>query len=581
VASIKAGFLAADDRAADEKGPVEEKRDDSPRFRAPTSSWWAMAAGFLALSLAAAFFVNRAYSQVERERIGAVASAVESDIEEQAGRLALDLVGVGALFDSADHIGFLELVRYIASVTVRIPDDAEGMSANEGLKIIGVAGLAFFTSASDPATAIVVSSNDGVSAGDLAHPEAVATASAASATLKPTLGRPFRIESVGTPVVPLYLTLGDGTSQEDAAVAFLLVPEEMAQSALIKVASDVVVSLVDTGSGLAMAGTQGSRGDPDITLDVGVLGRTWQLQVWEGSGFSSPSGVLASGLVAAMGVLLAAMTFALGVAQRNRQAHQAEKLRLAQLHSADKDRFIAAVSHELRTPLTVIVGLADELSSRPAVFRPGEYAELTNIIAGQAYEMRYLIDDLLVAARADTDALSMLPAVVDIGDQWQELRRTLPEEQRGRVDTRIEPSVQAVADPVRLRQILRNLVSNAMRYGGPSVSVTAAAGESTVSILVADDGEPIPASESERIFAPYYQSAAQAVHQPASVGLGLTVARSLARLQGGELTYRYQEGRNVFELELPRAVADGAADGRVAGDRGAAPGAEREVAAAP
>jgi signal transduction histidine kinase len=117
---------------------------------------------------------------------------------------------------------------------------------------------------------------------------------------------------------------------------------------------------------------------------------------------------------------------------------------------------------------------------------------------------------------------------------------------------------RAVGDPARIRQILRNLVTNAIRYGGTSIQIVLSHQESRwVQIAVIDDGDGIPDVDRERVFEPYER----AHHDPGrteSVGLGLAVSRTLARRMGGELTYEYKKGFSRFVLRLPswRGSAD-------------------------
>jgi signal transduction histidine kinase len=119
--------------------------------------------------------------------------------------------------------------------------------------------------------------------------------------------------------------------------------------------------------------------------------------------------------------------------------------------------------------------------------------------------------------------------------------------------------LQVLADPRRLRQILRNLLSNAYRYGGDSVRVVARCDHVGVAIEIADNGDGIPPDLRERVFEPY-ETAHTAVGVTGSVGLGLTVSRELARLMAGDLTYERADDRTIFRLTLPQGVV---ADGRM------------------
>jgi signal transduction histidine kinase len=122
---------------------------------------------------------------------------------------------------------------------------------------------------------------------------------------------------------------------------------------------------------------------------------------------------------------------------------------------------------------------------------------------------------------------------------------------------RIDPVVRggdqrASADPMRLRQIVRNLITNALRYGGPHSWVEIARREDQVEVRVCDDGEGVPPESLEEIFQPYGRgSGGQA--NPQSVGLGLSVSLQLARLMGGDLVYRRVDGHTCFVVSLPAA----------------------------
>lgn len=214
-----------------------------------------------------------------------------------------------------------------------------------------------------------------------------------------------------------------------------------------------------------------------------------------------------------------------------------------------KDEFLGSVSHELRTPLASVVGFATELRDGYEDFEPDQHLEILSLIADQAQDMAHIINDLLVAARADSDSLVVKMAPVPLEAEIESVIRQTPQVS---VTTELpEEDVMVLADRGRVRQILRNLLTNAHRYGGPDVRVSVREEADEVFITVSDDGTGIPESEWDTIFDPYTRSHDRA-GQPSSVGLGLTVSRILARRMGGELTYRYVDDRSVFELVLAR-----------------------------
>ena len=216
-----------------------------------------------------------------------------------------------------------------------------------------------------------------------------------------------------------------------------------------------------------------------------------------------------------------------------------------------KNEFVASVSHELRTPLTVVHGLAAELRDLWPSFSPREASELVGLVADQSAEVTHLVEDLLVSARSEAGTLSVEPAKVAVRHEIDTVLESLGRPFDGNL-TWIDDGTDVVADPTRLRQIVRNLVTNALRYGGSHVTISISSEGGMASILVKDDGEGIPDEDRERIFEPYAR-AHDGKGRPASVGLGLTVSRDLARLMGGNLVYRFADGASVFELTLPAA----------------------------
>jgi signal transduction histidine kinase len=221
--------------------------------------------------------------------------------------------------------------------------------------------------------------------------------------------------------------------------------------------------------------------------------------------------------------------------------------------AASKDQFIASVSHELRTPLTAIVGLSHELTTNGLLFETAEYGEFVRLIADQSLELSNIVDDLLVAARADSGTLQLEPSLVDLSElvesavqtQFAQSSREYPE-----VSVPRRGDAFTWADPFRVRQIVRNLLQNAERYGGDDVEITIERRGLTPAVVVSDNGPGVPPGSENAIF-DAYERAHGPVVQPGSVGLGLAVARQLARLMGGDLTYQRRLDRTEFVLSLP------------------------------
>lgn len=221
-----------------------------------------------------------------------------------------------------------------------------------------------------------------------------------------------------------------------------------------------------------------------------------------------------------------------------------DELRRAQ---AARTEFVAAVSHEIRTPLTGIVGLTAALHSQIDDLSADEVREFAGVVNQQATELSELVEDLLIATRAEAGELRVSPQPVELGSVVHETLESI-----GGVvdpDVRGEP-VLASADPLRLRQILRNLLTNTVRHGGPNVSIEFDSDATAAFIRVSDDGDGVPPENAERMFKPFDPS--NRVHAE-SVGLGLSVSRSLALAMGGDLTYERRDGLTVMSVAIPRA----------------------------
>lgn len=221
-----------------------------------------------------------------------------------------------------------------------------------------------------------------------------------------------------------------------------------------------------------------------------------------------------------------------------------------------KDRLVASVSHELRTPLTGNLGFAETSLLAVEVADRDPLREGLETILLQAREMADIIEDLLVASRVETGTVTVAATIVDLA---AEARRVLDHlgGRLGRV-VGVEGAAAAIADPLRVRQIIRNLLTNALRYGGEMVEVVTGADPAGVWVEVRDSGPEIPAESRTRMFAAFEGSAPPGV--TGSIGLGLHISRRLAEQMGGCLVYRHDGERSVFRLRLrgtsPRRAAD-------------------------
>lgn len=287
----------------------------------------------------------------------------------------------------------------------------------------------------------------------------------------------------------------------------------------------------------------------ETTVEVG--GRKWLLTVAARQG-----GPLTSDNAATIFALLAGVVLTVSIGfvakllyRRSETNRELEHLRdLTQ----SKDRFLASVSHELRTPLTGVLGFAELLRDNDPDMPSEERQQMLRAVADQALDLGHIIDDLLVGARAELDQLTIARVPVSPRAQVAQVIEAYGPEVGARVKVidELPADVRAMGDPGRVRQILRNLVNNAYRYGGPRIEVKIDAADETIRVDISDNGPPIPPDMQQRIFEPY-QRAHSAGSQPDSVGIGLSIARTLARLMDGDVTYRRLDNWNIFELSLP------------------------------
>ncbi len=224
-----------------------------------------------------------------------------------------------------------------------------------------------------------------------------------------------------------------------------------------------------------------------------------------------------------------------------------EELRHEKEVSRSKDAFIADVSHELRTPLTGIYGFASALEEQRDEL-PESAREMVGLIVTESAELWRMVDDLVAAGRLDAGAIEYEIEPVELCPEIEEVVRPF---QRQGISVEVDDfSITAIADRSRLKQLLRNLVSNAAKHGGDEIAVTAYGLDGMAVIEVIDDGPGVSADVEERLFDRYIHSDGSALLE-GSVGLGLAIARSFAEGMGGALDYQRTADLTVFSVTLP------------------------------
>jgi signal transduction histidine kinase/CheY-like chemotaxis protein/HPt (histidine-containing phosphotransfer) domain-containing protein len=223
-----------------------------------------------------------------------------------------------------------------------------------------------------------------------------------------------------------------------------------------------------------------------------------------------------------------------------------------------KSEFLANMSHELRTPMNAIRGYA-ELLARPKAERALQEQWVQNLLRSSEYLLT-LMHDVLDLSKIEAGHMQLTPGPTPLADVLCSVRDLLSHQAREKAlefSVALEGGCPEVleSDPVRLKQILINLVSNALRFTvqGSVCLAVRVAGE-RLEFEVRDTGLGIPATALDKLFRPFSQ-----VHQRAGgTGLGLKISRSLARLLGGDIRVASTEGQgSTFTLELPLVGARG------------------------
>jgi signal transduction histidine kinase len=232
--------------------------------------------------------------------------------------------------------------------------------------------------------------------------------------------------------------------------------------------------------------------------------------------------------------------------------------RLAQ--SRDMRRQMTAdIAHELRTPVSVILGYADGLKEN--VIPPSQ--ETFDLIQEQAEQLENLIDDLRTLTRAEAGELTLDLSPTDPSPLVQRLMTTYePQATHQEIDLRVEveePIPQIMIDADRFRQVLSNLLSNALQYtpAGGQITMSITADEVEVTIRITDTGAGIPPEDHTLIFERFFRRDPSRSRDTGGSGLGLSIVKSLVERQGGQIRVESKVGEGTsFILSFPRLPND-------------------------
>jgi signal transduction histidine kinase len=268
----------------------------------------------------------------------------------------------------------------------------------------------------------------------------------------------------------------------------------------------------------------------------------------------------------------------------NLEAHEAGTA--AELANSAKTQFLRVMSHELRTPLNAIQGFTELLNT--GVYGPlnEKQTDAVKRIEQNEKNLLNIINEMLGFVEAEKSPAMAETRDVPIADAFDAVERMIAGdvERKHLVVTRelANPRLAVHADPAMLQQILASLASNAVKYTGDGGTITLAADEDDdgkVRISVRDTGVGIRKDELKRVFEPFFQADSGTTRQYSGIGLGLTIARDLARRMEGEVTIASEEGKGTSAMvELPAATRPLAIADQASLETGAQK-ADREVAA--
>ncbi len=242
---------------------------------------------------------------------------------------------------------------------------------------------------------------------------------------------------------------------------------------------------------------------------------------------------------------------------QNIRAYESERRTVEELRrlSALRADFVSLVSHELRSPMAAVIGAARTLQGRWRDLQPSQREAFLALIADETARLATLIGDVLDTSRIDAGTFGYTFSDVDLGCLVEESVATAALAQD---EVPIVAEIATVgpvrADPARLRQVIANLIDNAVKYSpaDEAVAVQVLSSTSSVIVSVTDRGQGIAAEEQHVIFEKFGRASRTGSASKPSTGLGLYIARSIAEAHGGTLEVVSAPGRGAtFTLRLP------------------------------
>lgn len=204
-----------------------------------------------------------------------------------------------------------------------------------------------------------------------------------------------------------------------------------------------------------------------------------------------------------------------------------------------RETFIANAAHELRTPLTSLLGFVDVIAKRNDDLSPEQREQAVEVMERSGARLAALVDNLLDLTKLQQGQLEIVPEPMDVGEVCQDIVRSDPVASGKNVTVDVPMGLIVRADKHRMYQVLRNLLTNAYRYGGDNIAVEGEARNGSVVVSVSDDGPGVEPNLAERMFEPFARGAASA--GVGGSGLGLAIVKMLVEASGGEIWYEPAE----------------------------------------
>jgi K+-sensing histidine kinase KdpD len=219
-----------------------------------------------------------------------------------------------------------------------------------------------------------------------------------------------------------------------------------------------------------------------------------------------------------------------------------------------KSSLVSTVSHELRTPLAAIKGYASTLLAEDVEWDHASQHEFLTIISDESDRLTSLVNNLLDLSRIEAGSLELSREKCDIEETVNRAAKQAHLLPGNRFDVHIEANLPKLyADPPRLESILRNLIENAVKYGGDDAKITMEVSRKDKDFLfrVIDDGPGIPEKESQHIFESFYRLDTSLARLTSGAGLGLAICQGLVRAHGGRIWAEPQKVGACIAFTIP------------------------------